>query len=125
MKKKKILIVEDENSLHNALKEFLLTENFDVISAGDGEMAVKLAKSEKPDLISLDIILPKKDGFEVLAELKGDEKTNKIPIILLTNLERTEDIGRAFDLGVNTYLVKSNYNLKEIAEKIKETLKSQ
>ncbi|MFA7209396.1 MAG: response regulator [Parcubacteria group bacterium] len=123
MKKKKILIVEDENSLHNALKEFLLTENFDVISAGDGEMAVKLAKSEKPDLISLDIILPKKDGFEVLTELREDERTNKIPIILLTNLERTEDIGRAFDLGVSTYLVKSNYNLKEIADKIKETLK--
>ncbi|MDZ4385163.1 MAG: response regulator [Candidatus Moranbacteria bacterium] len=123
MKKKKILIVEDENSIHNALKEFLLTENFDVISAGDGELAVKLAKSEKPDLISLDIILPKKDGFEVLTELREDGRTNKIPIILLTNLERTEDIGRAFDLGVSTYLVKSNYNLKEIADKIKETLK--
>jgi len=125
MKKKKILIVEDESSLGNALKEFLLAEGFDVLSAGDGEVAIKLAKSEQPDLISLDIILPKKDGFEVLNELKADKKTDKIPIILLTNLERTEDIGRAFDLGVNTYLVKSNYNLKEIAEKIKETLKLQ
>lgn len=123
MKKKKILIVEDEASLREALKDFLQAEGFDVVTAGDGKTAVKLAKSEKPDLISLDIILPKQDGFEVLMELRANEKTSKLPVILLTNMEKTEDIGRAFDLGVSTYLVKSNYNLREITEKIKETLK--
>lgn len=125
MKKKKILIVEDERSLRHSLKEFLLTENFDVIDAADGVAAIKLAKSENPDLISLDIVLPKKDGFDVLAELRADKKTKTIPVILLTNLEKAEDIGRAFDLGVSMYLVKANYSLKEVVEKIKETLKTQ
>ncbi len=123
MEKKKILIVEDEASLQGAMQEFLLAEGFDVALAIDGEIAVRLAKSENPDLILLDIILPKKDGFEVLTELKADEKTKKIPIILLTNLESAEDIDRAFSLEANTYLVKSNYKLEEIVQKIKEMLK--
>ncbi len=123
MKKKKILIVEDEASLQNAMQEFLLAEGFEVVLASDGEIAVRLAKSELPDLILLDIILPKKDGFEVLMELVMDEKTEVIPKILLTNLESMEDIEKAFSLGVSTYLVKSNYKLGEIVVKIKEALK--
>jgi DNA-binding response OmpR family regulator len=124
MKKKKILIVEDENSLQNAMREFLLAENFNVVTADDGEMAVNLAKSEKPDLIILDIILPKKDGFEVLAEIKVDERTSDIPVILLTNLEDAGDIERAFSLGINMYLVKSNYSLSDIVTKIKGVFKN-
>ena len=123
MAKKKILIVEDESSLQNAMKEFLLAEEFEVVCASDGEVAVFLAKKENPDLILLDIVLPKKDGFEVLTELKGDVKTEKIPVILLTNLESADDVDKAFALGVSTYLVKSNYKLEEIVQKIKETLK--
>jgi DNA-binding response OmpR family regulator len=123
MKKKKILIVEDESALRDSLCEFLLSEDFEVIVAEDGESGLKLAKSENPDLISLDIILPKKDGFEVLTELRADEKTKNTPVILLTNLEKAEDVGRAFDLGVSVYLVKANYNLAEITKKIKEALK--
>jgi len=122
---KKILIVEDESSLQNAMKEFLLAEGFEAVCASDGEVAIKMAKGEIPDLILLDIVLPKKDGFEVLAELKSDTKMEKIPIILLTNLESAEDVDKAFALGVSTYLVKSNYKLEEIVEKIKETLKMQ
>lgn len=121
---KKILIVEDEASLQNALKEFLLAEGFAVVCAADGETAVQEAKKEIPDLILLDIILPKKDGYEVLAELKADGKTSKIPVILLTNLETPEDIEKAFSMGVSTYLVKSNYKLEEIVAKIKETIKT-
>lgn len=124
MSQKKILIVEDENSLQNAMKEFLLAEDFKVVVADDGEMAVNLAKKEKPDLIMLDIILPKKDGFEVLAELKMDARTNTIPVILLTNLEDAGDIERAFSLGINMYLVKANYSLKDIVGKIKGALKN-
>jgi two-component system alkaline phosphatase synthesis response regulator PhoP len=120
---KKILIVEDESALQDALREFLLAENFAVVVASDGEMALKLAKSEKPDLILLDIILPKKNGFDVLSELKDDSVMKKIPIILLTNLESADDVDRAFSLGVSTYLVKANYKLEEIVEKIKEMLK--
>jgi DNA-binding response OmpR family regulator len=120
---KKILVVEDESSLQDAMREFLLAEKFAVVVASDGEMALKLAKSEKPDLILLDIILPKKNGFDVLIELKADNVMKKIPIILLTNLESADDVDRAFSLGVSTYLVKANYKLEEIVEKIKEMLK--
>jgi DNA-binding response OmpR family regulator len=120
---KKILVVEDENSLQNAMKEFLLAEKFDVVVADDGEMAVNLAKSKKPDLIILDIILPKKDGFEVLTELKQDSRTENIPVILLTNLEDADSVERAFSLGINMYLVKSNYSLSDIVDRIKNMLK--
>jgi len=123
MGKKKILIVEDEAALRNSLSEFLGEEKFEVIKAADGEIGTQLAKKEKPDLILLDIILPKKNGFEVLAELKQAEATKNIPVILLTNLESPEDIEKAFALGVTTYLVKSNYRLEDIVNKIKETLK--
>lgn len=122
MEKKKILIIEDESTLQKALTEFLTEENFSVFSALDGEIGVALAKKEKPDLVLLDIILPKKDGYEVLEELKGSEETKKIPVILLTNLESPEDIDRAFEKGASTYLVKSNYKLEEVVGKIKETL---
>lgn len=125
MEKKKILIIEDEPTLHKALTEFLTEENFSVFSALDGEIGVALAKKEKPDLILLDIILPKKDGYEVLEELKGNEETKRIPVMLLTNLESPEDIDRAFEKGASTYLVKSNYKLEEVVGKIKETLSMQ
>lgn len=121
-KKKKILIVEDEVSMHNSLKEFLAGEGFAIADAFDGEEAIAKAAEEVPDLILLDIILPKKDGYEVLDSLKGDPKTKGIPVILLTNLESPEDIQRAFDKGAMTYLVKSDYELEDVAGKIRETL---
>ncbi|HEX7586663.1 MAG TPA: response regulator [Patescibacteria group bacterium] len=122
MEKKKILIIEDESTLQKALAEFLTEEGFEVFSALDGEMGAEMAKKGKPDLVLLDIILPKKDGYEVLDELKGSDETKMIPVILLTNLESAEDIDRAFEKGANTYLVKSNYKLEEVVGKIKETL---
>jgi len=123
MEKKKILIIEDEATLQKALAEFLISEGFEVSSALDGVNGLNMVKSELPDLVLLDIILPKKDGYEVLDEVKKDEKTKDIPVILLTNLESPEDIDKAFEKGASTYLVKSNYKLEEIVKKIKETLK--
>ena len=119
----KILIVEDEPTLHKALLEFLTEDKFEVVSAFDGEEAIKLAKEKTPDLILLDIVLPKKDGYEVLDYLKLDKKTQKIPVVLLTNLESAENIEKAFNKGATTYLVKANYRLEDIVKKIKETLK--
>lgn len=123
METKKILIIEDEASLQKALSEFLADEKFAVVNAMDGEEGITLAKKEQPDLILLDIVLPKKDGYEVLEELKQDENTKRIPVILLTNLESPEDIEKAFEKGASTYLVKSNYKMEDIVKKIKETLK--
>jgi DNA-binding response OmpR family regulator len=123
MEKKKILVVEDEMALSQTLTEFLISENFEVLSAQDGEAGVKIAKAKKPDLVLLDIILPKKDGYEVLEDLKNDDLTKNIPVILLTNLESAQDIQKAFDKGATTYLVKSAYKMQDVVKKIKETLK--
>jgi len=119
---KKILFVEDEPTLQKTIGRFLEEEGYQMINALDGELALKIAKKEKPDLILLDIILPKKDGFEVLKELKEDEITKDIPVIILTNLENDTDVEKALSIGATTYLVKSNYELKEIAKKIKDIL---
>ncbi len=123
MNNKKILVVEDETTLQRTMTEYLINEGFQVSSALDGEKGIELAKSKLPDLIILDIILPKKDGYAVLEEIKADEKTKNIPIILLTNLEGAEDIQKAFEKGATTYLVKSDYQLGDIVKKIKEILK--
>ncbi len=121
----KILIIEDEITLQNALKEFLMAENFEVASATDGEKGLELAQSGNPDLVLLDIVLPKKDGYEVLAGIKKDGRTKHIPVILFTNLESPEDVEKALEAGASTYLVKSDYKLEEIVKKIKETLSMQ
>jgi len=119
---KKILFIEDESALQKTFDEILRQEGYEMISALDGESGVLLAKTKKPDLILLDLILPKMNGFEVLAELKKDEETKSIPIIVLTNLEGLIDINKAIELGATTYLVKSQYSLKEVLDKIKTAL---
>jgi CheY-like chemotaxis protein len=119
---KKILFVEDELAIQKTLGESLRNKGYDVQSALDGEIALKLVKSEKPDLILLDIILPKKNGLEVLEELRKDENTKDIPVIILTNLENIGEVERAIELGATTYLVKANYSLDEVIEKVKKAL---
>jgi len=119
---KKILFIEDESALQKTLSDYLKKEGYEVISALDGESGLRLAQTQKPDLILLDLILPKMDGFEVLRKLMENPETKEIPVIILTNLERMEDISRALELGAKTYLVKANYTLKEVTEKVKQTL---
>ena len=108
---KKILFVEDESALQKALSEILAEEGYQAIQALDGEDGLRLAKSELPELILLDLILPKKDGFSVLEELKKDSATKDIPVLILSNLDRAEDIERATSLGAKSYLVKTDYKL--------------
>jgi len=117
-----ILIVEDEPTLQKALRIALEREGYEVKSAMEGEAGLKLAKESKPNLILLDLILPKIDGFEILAELKKDESTKEIPVIILTNLESSQDIEKALVLGAKTYLVKANYDLKDVIQKVKENI---
>ncbi len=119
---KKILFVEDEAALQKTLGDVLDQEGYKVISALDGEAGLKMAQTENPDLILLDLVLPKRHGFEVLKMLKGDEKTKNIPIIVLTNLESMGDVERALELGATTYLVKASYTLEEVVTKIKKAL---
>ena len=119
---KTILFIEDEPTLQKAIGQFLEGEGYQIKSALDGELGLELAKKEKPDLILLDIILPKKDGFKVLKALREDEATKEIPVVILTNLENDADVEKALSLGATTYLVKANYKLEEITNKIKEIL---
>lgn len=119
---KKILFVEDEAALQEALGGFLRQAGYEVISALDGEIGLRLAESEQPDLILLDLILPKFGGFEVLERLKKDDKVKNIPVIILTNMENMEDINNAIQLGAKTYLVKTEYELKEVIDTVKKII---
>ena len=122
--KQKILIVEDEATLQKTLQEVLTVEGYNALSALDGQRGFEIAKEEIPDLILLDIILPKMNGFEVLESLKNDETTKFIPVIILTNLGDLNDIQKALDLGATTYLVKADFSLEDILKKIKEVMVS-
>ena len=119
---KKILFIEDESALQRAVVGILAAEGFEVRSALTGELGLRLAKAELPDLILLDLVLPEKDGFAVLEELKKDPATRGIPVIIVSNLERSEDVQKALERGATTYLVKMNYKLEEVVQKIKQTL---
>lgn len=120
---KKILFIEDESALQRAVTSVLTHEGYQTFSAMDGETGLQITHKEIPDLILLDLIIPKKDGFNVLAELKQDPTTARIPVIVLTNLEGSAEVQRALTLGATTYLVKTNYKLEEVVEKIKNILK--
>lgn len=117
-RQKKILIVEDDRNMREALAEAFTDGGFEVLVEEDGKAVADVAKEQSPDIVLLDIILPKKDGFEVLSELKEDNETRKIPVILSTNLSDPSDIQKALDLGATTYLVKSNYSLDDIVKKV-------
>lgn len=122
MENKRVLIVEDDLTLRNVLAEFLSSEGFLVGVASDGEEGISMIKSYNPDIVLLDIILPKKNGFEVLKEVKDNEGKLSVPFVLLTNLGSLDDIEKALELGATTYLVKGDYQVREIVEKVKEIL---
>lgn len=118
----KILVIEDEEVLAKVLQEKFEKSGYDVKVADDGEVALSLAASFKPDAIVLDLLLPKKDGFEVLEILKADEALKMIPVVVVSNLGEDSDIKRALLLGAADYYVKSEHPVNEIIEKIKNVL---
>lgn len=118
----KILFIEDEVALQKTIGDALRKEGYQVISALDGESGLRLAQQELPDLILLDLILPKMHGLDLLEELKKNEKTKEIPVIVLTNMEDVQGIEKAISLGARAYLVKSDYKLEEVIKKIKDIL---
>jgi len=119
---KTILFIEDESALQKTFGEVLKQEGYEMISALDGEIGLRLAEAKKPDLILLDLILPKIHGFDVLKKLKQAEGTKHISVIVLTNLEGMRDVDMALELGATTYLVKAQYSLEEVVEKIKKAI---
>lgn len=120
--KTKILIVEDDEFLAGIYETKFTLEGFKVTRAGDGEQALKLAKSKKPDIILLDILLPKLDGFAVLKILKAEAETKNIPVILLTNLGQRDDVQKGLGLGATDYLIKTHFKPSETVAKVKNAL---
>lgn len=123
-KKQTVLVIEDEPHLVEELVVALVAEGFQVKTASDGETGLKLFRKELPNVVILDLILPKVDGFQILEQVKKDPKTAPIPVIVLSNLETSESIERAVRLGASSYLVKPNYELKHIVEKVKNAVRT-
>ena len=119
---KKVVIVEDEPLLLKALNIELLSSGFEAISVSDGEAAWKLIKENKPDLVLLDLVIPKLSGYEVLRMMKEDAETKAIPVIILSNLGQKEEMLRGLALGAEDFFVKSNTELSQIIEKINKIL---
>lgn len=118
-----ILVAEDDKYYANIYKTKLTAEGFEVVVVRDGEQALKAAREKKPDLILLDLIMPIKDGFDTLKELKADNALKSIRVVVLSNLGQDEDIQKTKDLGANDYFVKTNMSITEMVEKVKSYLK--
>ncbi len=117
--KKKVVVVEDDEHISKVYEIKLAKENINAMVARDGEDGVTMITAETPDLIILDLMVPKKDGFGVLEEIKKNPELAKIPVIILSNLGQKKDQDRAIALGANEYLVKMNYSIQEIIDKVK------
>jgi len=119
---KKILVVEDDKMIRNALCEKLKFEKYEVMEAENGQVGLDIALKENPDCILLDIVMPVKDGISMLQDLRKTDKTNTIPVILLTNLSDSETAVAALENGVTEYLVKSDWKLEDVMQKIEQTI---
>jgi CheY-like chemotaxis protein len=123
MNAKRVLLVEDDRFLRRACEKSLQQQGFTVSTAPDGEEALRAIRADPPDIILLDLLMPKVSGFEVLKDIRSDEKTRSIPVIILTNSSKETDIREIQSLGVTGYLVKANLSLEELGSQVKQALK--
>lgn len=122
---KRILLAEDDRFLRRAAEARLRQHGFEVLIAHDGEEALQVARAERPDLVLLDVVMPRLQGFEVLKALKRDAVTARIPVIVLSNLGQNSDVEQAIALGAEAYLVKAHLSLQDLVQKIDATLASE
>lgn len=122
-KRKKVLIVEDDIALRNVYEMRLKLENYDVLVASDGEEGLSIAVKEKPDLVLLDLMMPKISGMDVLDILKSTPETKKIPVIILTALTQESVKTKGYVFGADEFMVKSESKLEAIVSKIKSLMK--
>jgi DNA-binding response OmpR family regulator len=120
MARQKIILIEDDEALSIVMQEELDRAGFKVNLASNGEKGLDLARSKKPDLVLLDLMLPTISGYDVLTKLKEDAKTEKIPVIIITALSMDENIRKAMDAGAADYFVKSQHTVIELIEMIKD-----
>lgn len=121
-KSEKILIIDDEIILLEAIAKKLSLEGFEIIKAADGQEGLEKIKLEHPDLILLDILMPKMDGMEVLEEVNKDPELAKIPIIVISNSGQPVEIEKAMSLGVRDYLIKAEFDPEEVLTKVNNVL---
>jgi DNA-binding response OmpR family regulator len=121
---KTILIVEDETLLANLLRQRFERDGYRVILARDGEEALRILKETKPDLILLDIILPKISGFELMEKLKSDPAFPAAPIVIVSNLGQESDIERGEMLGAIGYFVKAKLSIEELVQQVRNFLEN-
>ncbi len=118
----KILIIEDEEALLLMLAERLERDGYEPLTAKDGEEGILKMKEERPDLVLLDIVMPKVGGFEVLEAMQRDPELQKIPVIIISNSGQSVEIARAKALGVKDYLVKAEFDPEEVVAKVRKVL---
>ncbi|MBI3963824.1 MAG: response regulator [Candidatus Kerfeldbacteria bacterium] len=119
-----VLIIEDERPLRASLRAALEEAHHTVLEAGDGEMGLALVREQKPDLILLDIILPKKDGLSLLETLHLDPTYRSMPVIMLSNLSDDATVREATGLGAREFLVKTDVSIDDILTKVSKALGS-
>ncbi|MEA3399029.1 MAG: response regulator [Patescibacteria group bacterium] len=119
----KILVIEDDSFLQSLEVNKLTKSGYDLISASDGKEGVEKIKEPDIDLILLDLILPDIDGFDVLKQIRENEDTKETPVIVFSNLSEEKDVNKATKLGATEFMVKSNFTLDELVEKIQKILK--
>lgn len=119
----KILIIEDDPLIVKIYTTRLTVDGYQVISAENGEQGLKLAESELPDLIILDLMMPRLDGFDVMAKVRQNEKLKNVPILVYSNLAQEEEMERAKSLGATEFIIKANLSPTEMVNKIKQYLK--
>jgi len=119
---KKILIIEDEELLYNLLSKKLITGGYDVSISEDGQKGLDSMKKDIPDLVLLDIIMPNKNGFEVMEEMQKDERLKNIPIIIISNSGQPVEIDKAKNLGAKDWLVKTDFEPLEVIKKVKKQI---
>lgn len=122
--KPKIVIVEDDVFLAEMYATKFEFEGFEMHVANNGDEGIKLIQKVRPDVILLDILLPKKNGFEVLEELKANDELKDLPVILLTNLGQKEDVDKGIELGAVDYLIKAHFVPSEVVQKVKNVIKA-
>lgn len=115
----KVLVVEDDGFLASAYQTKLTKEGFEVQLANDGEEALDKLAQFMPDVIVMDVVMPRKDGFATLQVIKADDKLKAIPVIMASNLGQKEEVDRAMEMGATEFITKSNLSLADLIEKIK------
>ena len=117
---RRVLLAEDDRFLRKAAETALKRHGFTVVAAVDGEEALRLARAAPPDLVLLDLIMPRMQGFEVLRALKADPATAPIPVVILSNLGQDGDMKQAMDAGAAGYFVKANFSLQDLVKRVGE-----